>query len=617
MEKRKLTELFKVLLVIILFSILMTAFMFAYSTGNPEDIYNNILNSPIMILVNVFPIIFTTFLLYFIFGRLKLAIILNYVFYSVIFIINRMKIIYRSDTFKLSDFNLGVEALFMNTRGSYSIDRNSIFLFLIGLSFVIILISIFKFSKLKIRFRFVFLAILLGIGYFSFPKLYNNENIYYSIDIIGNMFNDVDKFNSKGLNYSVINNAYTNKVEPPESYDPDYYAEIDNKDTSEEIEKIKSQERPNIIWMMGEAFTEIPQNPIFTFTEENDPNKNFKEIQKDSVFFGNLVTHSFAGGTGDTEFDVLTGAMSMNYSPSLSYAFNSIRRDTKSLATIFDSIGYETTAFHPGFKWFYRRNTVYDRLGFGSKYFLEDIENPVNKGDYLSQEQFTDILLSQFKENVKNEEPVFQYAVDIQNHGPYFYDKYQDTMPFETEYPIEDKTREILGSYFIGLKDIDESVGRIYREIQEVDEPVIFIFYGDHLPGLGDGTEIYEEIGMEIGTDYFKNEMRFLSTPVIITGNEKGREFLNRENLELKNKQSISVNYLGSAVLDMLGYTDVDNFFSYLSDLRKEFRIISRNYFYRNEQPYPMDNVPSYIQRQYDEYLNYQHYRIREKQWNS
>ena len=63
MEKRKLTELFKVLLVIILFSILMTAFMFAYSTGNPEDIYNNILNSPIMILVNVFPIIFTTFLL--------------------------------------------------------------------------------------------------------------------------------------------------------------------------------------------------------------------------------------------------------------------------------------------------------------------------------------------------------------------------------------------------------------------------------------------------------------------------------------------------------------------------------------------------------------------------
>lgn len=612
MRERKISYILKATIIIAIFTLLMTFSMFLYSTANIVDIIQNIKNSPIIIFVNIFPIIFTTLLVYFIFGRFKLAILLNYLFYSVIFIINRMKILYRSDTFKLSDFNLGLEGLFMNTRGSYSIDRQSVFSFLLGLSFIIILISIKKFPKIKIKYR-IFLLILLGaLGYYSFPAIYDNENIYYSMDIMGNMFNDVDKFNSKGLNYSAIQSAYANKVEPPDGYNKEYYAQKENKDNSNVINEIKSEERPHIIWMMGEAFTEISQNSLFTFDEEIDPNKNYKRIKKDAEFFGNVVTHSFAGGTGDTEFDVLTGAMSMNYSPSLSYAFNSVNGETKSLATLFNSIGYETTAFHPGYKWFYRRNSVYDKLGFDNKYFIEDIETPVNKGDYLSQEQFTDILLEQFYEGIEGENPIFYYGVDIQNHGPYFYDKYGETMPFESEIELDEKSKEILGSYFIGVKDIDESIGRIYDEIQELDEPVVFIFYGDHLPGLGEGTDIYEEIGMELGTDYFKNEMRYLSTPIFITGNESGREFLDRESLELKNKQSISVNFLGSVVLDLLGYTEADNFFSYLSELRREFRIISRNYIFRLEQPYPRNNIPRHIEEKYEEYLGYQHFRIRE-----
>lgn len=599
-----------VLLIICVFSFTIFSLMILYSTGNYRDIIFNITENPIILLLNVFPIFFTTFLVYGVTGRLNLSLLVNYLFYTIIFLINKTKIIYRADTFKLTDLNLGVEAMVMNTKGSYGADRNGIFILFIGLSILILIVRLINIDNLTMSNRLILSLASLALGGIIFPKFYDNEPLYGRIPTIGNIYNDIDSYNSKGTVYSVIHYAFANKIKAPESYDKDKYKEIESRNTNIVAEEIRNSKRPHILWMMGEAFTEIPQEKIFIFDEESDPNKNYKRLKEEAVYHGNLVTHSFAGGTGDTEFDVLTGAMSMNYSPSDSYAFNTIRKRTKSLASIFDSIGYKTRAFHPGFKWFYRRNTVFTRLGFEEKKFLEDIENPINKGGYVAQDQYAEILLEEFKEGIKSEDALFQYSVDIQNHGPYFYDKYKESYPFETTREISDTSKEILGSYFIGVKDIDDSIGKIYDELQKLEEPVIMVFYGDHLPGLGEGMDLFEEIGMSLGNDSFEKEMKTYSTPYIITGNESGRQYLKRENLELEKGQSISVNYLGSVVLDLLNYTGTDNFFTYLSQLRKEFKIISRSYIYKDEKAYRMRELPRDIKEKYEEYLGYQHYRI-------
>lgn len=611
MKENKILNSFKVIIKIVIFSILMLGFMFMYSTGDLAGITYNIINTPIILVLNILPIVITTILTFLLLGRIKTSIIINFIFYTLLFLINRTKIIYRSDTIRVSDFRLGLEGLNMSTQG-YSLDSLSIFLLILSISLLMLVFASKKVPVFRLIFRIPLLILVLALTYYLVPDLYKDDVIYSSIAVHGSSYNTVDNYNSRGTLYSLINSGYMTKINPPSTYSKEYYRQIDNSDNSQFIEDIKNTERPHIIWMMGEAYTELPQDEIFEFVEEDHPNKNLMELKEDSAFWGKLVTHSFAGGTGDTEFDALTGAMSKNYSPYLSYALNTIIKDTKSIATVFNDLGYETRAFHPGYEWFYRRSTVYENLGFQKSRFLEDIENPINKGDYLSQEQFTEILLEEFNEGLKGENPVFQYGVDIQNHGPYFFDKYGYTIPFDTTVAISEKSREILSSYFVGLKDIDDSLGFIYEEINKIDEPVIFIFYGDHLPGLGEGLEIYQELGYNINGDSFEDEMKSYQTPLLITGNEKGKELLKRENIELKDKQSISVNYLASVVFDLLGYTESDNFFSYISELRQDFRIISNNYIYKDETPIRFEDLDTQTKEEYDDYVGYQYYRIRE-----
>lgn len=611
MKESKFKIFVKVILIILVFSFLMLGMMFLYSTGSGPNVVANLIDKPVLILLNLLPILVTTLIIYTILGRLKLSLVINFVIYTLIFIVNRVKILYRSDTFRISDLRLGVEGLNMSSQG-YGLDKVSIFLLIVSFSLLIFLLTIKKVPVFKIYYRLPLLAFVLLVTFLFLPGIFKNDKIYSSIPIHGSFYNTVDNYNSRGTLYSVINNALRTKINPPDNYNKDYFGEIDKKNRDKELEKITRNERPHIIWLMGEAYSELAQEPVFEFTEEDHPNKNLMEIKKDAPFWGSIITHSFGGGTGDTEFDALTGAMSKNYSPYLSSAFNTIIKDTRSLPSLFNDIGYETYAFHPGFEWFYRRSTVYKRLGFSKTKFVESIKNPVNKGDYFSQEVFTDIFLDDFRRSIQGDKPVFHYGVDIQNHGPYFYDKYGYIYDFSTNVPIKDKSKEILSSYFIGLKDIDKSLGRIYEEINKIDEPIIFVFYGDHLPGLGEGTDIYKELGININGPTFEDEMKTYRTPFFITGNKKGKEYLKTENIEIKNKQSISVNYVGSLVLDLLGYTDGDKFFAYTSDLRKDYRIISNNFIYQDEKAIPLSKISNKDKKRLDEYEGYQYYRIRE-----
>ena len=85
---------------------------------------------------------------------------------------------------------------------------------------------------------------------------------------------------------------------------------------------------------------------------------------------------------------------------------------------------------------------------------------------------------------------------------------------------------------------------------------------------------------------------------------------LNRENVEVRDGNAISANYLSSIILDMLGYNKVDNFFMYNSELRKELPIISRNFIFDGENTYSRLNVDGKTKDLYEDYKKYEYYRI-------
>lgn len=595
----------------ILFAILLT---FAMLLLAPSDapFMEKITRSPLVLLLNFIPIFLTGILFQGIFGRRRFALIFNSLFYLIFFTVHRTKVIYRNAPFRVSDLALSFEALKMS-QNSYKPDFTSIVIFLVTLVILIIISRFFKSEKLRVRDRLMGILSIIISSLLLFNFVYSKDKIYNSLPLNGNVFNLIDHFNSKGFNYTFLFNLKKSFVRPPEGYDKKEMEKRDRVDHGEDISVIKYNPRPNIIWIMGEAFTDLSQDEHFSFAPGNDPNENFKKLQKNSVMHGRIVTPSFGGGTGDTEFDALTGALTIDCAPDESFAFNAIKRDVSSLPSLFNTIGYKTMAFHPGFAWFYGRQDVYPKLGFQDNYFLENIDQPEMKGGYVSERQFSEIFRNRFLQALENsDEPIFSYGLDIQNHGPYFYDKYGKNLPYQCTVSLSEEAANNFGSYFLGIKDMDIMLGEVYDMIMSLDEPTIMVFYGDHLPGLGSDPSAFDEIGIKLSHDDLEKEIEFYSTPYVIVANESGRAFLNRENVEIQDGNAVSANYLASMVLDMLNYNKVDNFFIYNSEMRKKLPIISRNFIFDGVNTYPRNEVKGEAKEAYEDYKKYEYYRINE-----
>ena len=595
----------------ILFAIILT---FAMLLLAPSDapFMEKITRSPLVLLLNFIPIFLTGILFQGIFGRRRFALILNSLFYLIFFTVHRTKVIYRNAPFRVSDLALSFEALKMS-QNSYKPDSTSIIIFIVSLFILIFLSRFFKSEKLRVRDRLIGILSILISSVLLFNFVYSKDKIYNSLPLNGNVFNLIDHFNSKGFNYTFLFNLKKSFVRPPEGYDKKEMEKRERVDHGEDISVIKYNPRPNVIWIMGEAFTDLSQDEHFSFAPGNDPNENFKKLQKNSIMHGRIVTPSFGGGTGDTEFDVLTGALTIDCAPDESFAFNAIKRDVSSLPRLFNTIGYKTMAFHPGFAWFYGRQDVYPKLGFQDNFFLENIDQPEMKGGYVSERQFSEIFRSRFLQALENsDEPIFSYGLDIQNHGPYFYDKYGKNLPYQCKVTLSEEAANNFGSYFLGVKDMDIMLGEVYDMIMSLEEPTIMVFYGDHLPGLGNEPSAFDEIGIKLSHDDLEKEIEFYSTPYVILANERGRAFLNRENVEIQDGNAVSANYLPSMVLDMLNYNKVDNFFIYNSEMRKKLPIISRNFVFDGVNTYPRNEVKGEAKEAYEDYKKYEYYRINE-----
>lgn len=595
----------------ILFAIILTFAMLLLAPSDASFI-EKITRSPLVLLLNFIPIFLTGILFQGIFGRRRFALILNSLFYLIFFTVHRTKVIYRNAPFRISDLALSFEALKMS-QNSYKPDSTSIIIFIVSLFILIFLSRFFKSEKLRVRDRLMGILSIIISSVLLFNFVYSKDKIYNSLPLNGNVFNLIDHFNSKGFNYTFLFNLKKSFVRPPEGYDKKEMEKRDRVDHGEDISVIKYNPRPNIIWIMGEAFTDLSQDEHFSFAPGNDPNENFKKLQKNSIMHGRIVTPSFGGGTGDTEFDVLTGALTVDCAPDESFAFNAIKRDVSSLPRLFNTIGYKTMAFHPGFAWFYGRQDVYPKLGFQDNYFLENIDQPEMKGGYVSERQFSEIFRSRFLQALENsDEPIFSYGLDIQNHGPYFYDKYGKNLPYQCTVTLSEEAANNFGSYFLGIKDMDIMLGEVYDMIMSLDEPTIMVFYGDHLPGLGSDPSAFDEIGIKLSHDDLEKEIEFYSTPYVIVANQSGRAFLNRENVEIQDGNAVSANYLASMVLDMLNYNKVDNFFIYNSEMRKKLPIISRNFIFDGVNTYPRNEVKGEAKEAYEDYKKYEYYRINE-----
>ncbi len=408
---------------------------------------------------------------------------------------------------------------------------------------------------------------------------YSNETLYDALPIRGNLYNLADVHNSKGSLYSFIINLNVRDALKPPEYDAQRVKKRADALGKTDPGKAAGSGRPNIIMIMGEAFSGLSESDAVDFDGYTDPLAAFKALGEDGIA-GDLIVPSRGGGTADTEFDVLTGCAS-RYLRSLPYSYRMISRPVEALPSLLARLGYGTFSLHPGYTWFYNRQNVYRNLGFEERVFEDTFPEEAYDGAFITEEATFDRLLAMIGERLaeKPEEPMFGFCLTIQNHAAYK-DRFlpKGTVNFHTQAALTDDETSELANYFEGIRQADVQLARLAAYLDGLDEPFVLVYYGDHLPALSDN--LYNALipGADAEAGSLVSETRLHTIPFIVWQNRAAKETgtIDRSaaSVLLPGNGTISSNYLGAYLLETLGFGDISPFFRYVNALRASFPVL-------------------------------------------
>lgn len=412
--------------------------------------------------------------------------------------------------------------------------------------------------------------------------VYASNDLYNSFRV-SNAYYVPAVFNELGFPYCFCHQFTTYPVDKPEGFSK---SEAAGWETGEQPGLGKDV---NIIMVMNEAFSDITDGSMFNWAEGDDPLPNLHALQNDPhALTGHIVVPGFAGGTANTEFDVLTGMQTNALSDTTTSAMRVINRNLDSLFRVFDADGYRTSFYHPGDAWFYNRENVYRWLGAEHEVFAKDMKDLEYKGRWVTDDYMAGQIEQEFETAVSEGRPLFNYTTTIQNHMSYTADKYGEGhtfAPVSVTADISDETRTMLEVYTEGVRDADAMLGRLTAYFAERSEPVVLVFYGDHLPYLGDNQKGYAELGSEVAIA--ENDRTDIlcsyKTPYVIWTNAAAADALDWEaaakQLVLPEDGTVSAAFLGSVLLDLTGRGGESPWFDFLSSVRRLVPVVQKKIY--------------------------------------
>lgn len=325
-----------------------------------------------------------------------------------------------------------------------------------------------------------------------------------------------------GLYLAFLSNIQWLSIEQPSNYWEESitalvekYGSIDSVPADGSSVDKPNTVKPNIIMIMNEAFWDPTLLPGVTFNQ--DPLPFVRSLQKKNAV-GSLLVPVYGGATVNTEFEALTGH-STSFLPGGSVAYSQyVRRPLESLASILANQGYTSTAIHSYHNWFYRRDEVYHHLGFhkfiSSEFFVE----PELKRYYISDQEVSRLIIEESQKAEQENKPLFVFAVTMQNHGPYVVGYEQEQIKVEGD--ISAEAKRILEIYAQGVADSDQSLQMLVEYFAQSDRPTIIVFFGDHLPALGEDYQVYRETGYFDGDlSSYEKYKKMHTVPLVIWSN--------------------------------------------------------------------------------------------------
>ncbi|MCL2867584.1 MAG: LTA synthase family protein, partial [Clostridia bacterium] len=199
-----------------------------------------------------------------------------------------------------------------------------------------------------------------------------------------------------------------------------------------------------------------------------DPMPNLRALMAQGVS-GIARVQSFGGGTHLAESALISGLHTNPYIP----------HKMDSLAWQLKPLGYQSTAVHTYWGWFYDRHKHMKDLGFDRFIPLEAMTGRPDFIPYAGDRLLYDQILGVLSES---QSPHFIYAATMQAHGGYAYPARYDT-PVQSVPLPPDAERE-LQNFLWQLTSADAALGDFVRGLQHLEEPFVLIFLADHFPSL-------------------------------------------------------------------------------------------------------------------------------------
>lgn len=547
------------------------------------------LRQPLILFLNWLPIALLTAAFAFAFRNVFFSSALVGLIAGAMSLINRVKLTIRGEPFVPRDISLIKEAA--DAAGSYDM---TLPWFQIGclvvMTAVFIVLGVLlplkksedapkkRGALVRVMGFVLCLAVLVG----AVGLVYSSADLYNSFETT-EPYNLSSVNNELGFVYYFCYHFSTYKIEKPEGFDRDEAASWETG-----YESAPDAADVNVVFVMNEAFSDILNEDVFVFPEGENPMEVYNTLAEgENAWAGHIVVPYFAGGTADTEFDVASG-MQTNLlnpaAPSLT-AFRTVNRDLDSIFRIFGADGYTSCFMHPGQSWFYNRENVYDWFGADESFFVEDFDAEY-KGSWVTDESVLRELVSRFEEKSAGGGLDFTYAVTIQNHMSYTAEKYGDYVcpEVETTAELSPEIQTAVNVYAEGIRDANAMLEDLTEFYSEQSEPVLLVFFGDHLPYLGDNRQGYAELGLPAasvtgGEDPFAA----YTAPVLFWCNDAAAEALDFANaieaLDLPADGRISACYLGAAVLELTGRGEVSPWFAFLNEMRRELPVLHNGYY--------------------------------------
>ena len=238
-----------------------------------------------------------------------------------------------------------------------------------------------------------------------------------------------------------------------------------------------SQELPNIIVIMNEAFSDLSILGDFETNVDYMPFIHSLQQGYENTVTGNLTVSVCGGNTANSEFEFLTGH-TMDYFPVGSIPYQQyITGEMPSLASQLAELGYMTYGMHPYNSTGWNRNKVYPWLGFEHAYFVRDFEGRRYLRDYVSDRSSYEKILDIY-ETKEAGKPMFAFEVTMQNHGGYT-DEYEG---FVSDVEAVDLNSAQLNQYLSLMKISDREFKRLVDYFSMEEEKTMLVFFGDHQP---------------------------------------------------------------------------------------------------------------------------------------